>query len=92
MAIHSSVLAWRIPWAEKPGSLCFIGSHSQTLLKQLSMHTHIYIYTLFSFFLKKFMHMAKDFKQDVRMDMTNSLRPPAPDPASSIPSPRGKPL
>ena len=53
-AIHSSVLAWRIPWAEKPGRLRIIGSHSQTLLKLLSMHAHIYIYiyiyTLFSFF------------------------------------------
>ena len=26
MAIHSSILPWRIPWTEKPGSLQFIGS------------------------------------------------------------------
>ena len=26
MAIHSSVLAWRIPWTEKPGGLQFMGS------------------------------------------------------------------
>ena len=26
MAIHSSFLAWRIPWTEQPGSLQFIGS------------------------------------------------------------------
>ena len=26
MAIHSSILAWRIPWAEKPGGLQFMGS------------------------------------------------------------------
>ena len=25
MAIHSTVLAWQIPWAEKPGSLQSIG-------------------------------------------------------------------
>ena len=25
MAIHSSVLAWRIPWTEKPGGLQFVG-------------------------------------------------------------------
>ena len=25
MAIHSSILAWRIPWTEKPGGLQFIG-------------------------------------------------------------------
>ena len=27
MATHSSVLAWRIPWTEKPGRLQSMGSH-----------------------------------------------------------------
>ena len=26
MAIHSSILAWRIPWTEEPGELKSIGS------------------------------------------------------------------
>ena len=26
MATHSSILAWRIPWAEEPDGLQFIGS------------------------------------------------------------------
>ena len=26
MAIHSSILAWRIPWTEEPGGLESIGS------------------------------------------------------------------
>ena len=26
MATHSSILAWRIPWAEKPGGLQSVGS------------------------------------------------------------------
>jgi len=26
MAIHFSILAWRIPWTEEPGGLQFIGS------------------------------------------------------------------
>ena len=26
MAIHSSILAWRIPWIEEPGGLQSIGS------------------------------------------------------------------
>ena len=26
MVTHSSILAWRIPWTEKPGKLQFIGS------------------------------------------------------------------
>ena len=27
MADHSSILAWRIPWTEKPGGLQSMGSH-----------------------------------------------------------------
>ena len=26
MAVHSSILAWRIPWIEKPGGLQSVGS------------------------------------------------------------------
>ena len=36
MAVHSSILAWRIPWTEEPGKLQSIGLQSQTRLKQLS--------------------------------------------------------
>ena len=32
MAIHSSILAWRIPWTEEPGGLQSMGSQSQTPL------------------------------------------------------------
>ena len=27
MVIHSSILAWRIPWTEEPGGVQSIGSH-----------------------------------------------------------------
>ena len=40
MAIHSTVLAWRILWTEKPGRLQSRGSQNWTELKRLSMHTH----------------------------------------------------
>ena len=30
VATHSSILAWRILWAEKPGGLLSMGSQSQT--------------------------------------------------------------
>ena len=33
MATHSSILAWRIPWAEEPGGLQSMGSQSRTKLK-----------------------------------------------------------
>ena len=32
MATHSSILAWKIPWAEEPGGLQSVGSQSQTRL------------------------------------------------------------
>ena len=32
MAIHSSILAWRIPWAEEPGGLQTMGLQSHTRL------------------------------------------------------------
>ena len=38
VATHSSILAWRIPWTEKPGGLQPIGSQR---LKRLSTHTRI---------------------------------------------------
>ena len=36
LAIHSGILAWRIPWTEESGGLQPIGLHSQTRLKRLS--------------------------------------------------------
>ena len=41
MATYSSILTWRIPWTEEPGSPQSIGSLSQIQLKQLSTHTHV---------------------------------------------------
>ena len=32
MATHSSILAWRSPWTEKPGELQSMGSQSRTRL------------------------------------------------------------
>ena len=47
MATHSSILAWRISWAEEPGGLQSRGlrprgvTRSPTRLKQLSMRTQV---------------------------------------------------
>ena len=46
MAIHSGILAWRIPWTEDPGGTVCSVAKSQTGLKQLSTHA-------FFFFLKR---------------------------------------
>ena len=37
MAIHSSILAWRIPWTEEPGGLQSMGSQSRIMTDQLSL-------------------------------------------------------
>ena len=39
MAAHSRILAWRIPWTEKPGGLQSVGSQSRARLQRLSTHT-----------------------------------------------------
>ena len=45
MATHSSILAWRIPWREKPGRLQSTGSqrvrHDWSYLAHMHIHTHI---------------------------------------------------
>ena len=38
MAIHSSTLAWKIPWTEEPGSKS-MGSQRSCMVDQLSTHT-----------------------------------------------------
>ena len=36
MATHSSILAWKIPWMEKPGRLQSMGSQSQIRLSDFT--------------------------------------------------------
>ena len=44
MAIHSSILAWRIPWTEKPGGLQTVGSQGVGhRLKRLSTRSRIHL-------------------------------------------------
>ena len=42
MATHSTILAWKIPWAEELGRLQFTVLQIRT---QLSMHTHTHTHT-----------------------------------------------
>ena len=42
MAIHSGILAWRIPWTEDPGGTVCSVAKSQTGLKQLSTHAFFF--------------------------------------------------
>ena len=40
MAIHSSILAWRIPWTEEPGRLQSIGLQRVGHDRTIKTHTH----------------------------------------------------
>ena len=40
MATHSSILAWRSPWTEKPGRLQFVGLQRDTTGQLIHTHTH----------------------------------------------------
>jgi len=44
MAIHSSILAWEIPWTEEPGGLQFMGS--QRVRHDSSSHKHNICYRI----------------------------------------------
>ena len=46
MAIHSSILAWRISWTEEPGGLQSIGSHR--VCNDLA-HLHIFYFSPWNF-------------------------------------------
>ena len=40
MASHSSTLAWKIPWTEKPGRLQSMGSLGLDTTEKLHFHSH----------------------------------------------------
>ena len=41
MEIHSSILAWEIPWTEEPGRLLSIGSQELDMTEQPNLTTTI---------------------------------------------------
>ena len=43
MAIHSSILAGRIPWTEKPGGLQSMGSQELDMTEYTHTHAHTHI-------------------------------------------------
>ena len=55
MATHSSILAWRIPWAEEPGGLQSIGSQKGwTRINNLACMHKILFYSIILLY-----HMSK---------------------------------
>ena len=45
MAIHSSILAWRIPWTKEPGGLQSTGSRELDMTEQLNHHHSFSIFS-----------------------------------------------
>ena len=45
MATHSSILAWRIPWTEKPSGLVHKVTKSRTQVKLFNAGTHTHTHT-----------------------------------------------
>ena len=43
MATGSSILAWKILWAEDPGRLNFMGLQESDTTELLSMHVHTFV-------------------------------------------------
>ena len=44
MATYSSILAWRIPWAEEPGRLHSLWGCRESDMTELLMHTHMCVH------------------------------------------------
>ena len=67
MAVHSSILAWRIPWTEESGRLGSIGSQSDVTEAAARRHSHAYgicssRYLLFSrIILKKIQNIYNQY-------------------------------
>ena len=66
MATHSSVLAWRIPWTEKPGRLQAMGSHR--VRHDWSDTAMAILYWCFSFWLTSLCIIGSSFIHLIRTD------------------------
>ena len=47
MATHSSILAWRIPWTEKPGGLQSVGSQESYTTERLGTRNSFTVFLTF---------------------------------------------
>ena len=53
MAIHSSILAWEIPWTEEPGGLQSMGSHESDMTQRLNNSNKMLVRKLYGMIVKK---------------------------------------
>ena len=80
MATHSSVLAWTIPWTEKPGRLQSMGSHrvghdwsNLTAAAAAAYQIRAIIYTPFPSWTYVWCSKKVEFKQTFRIPMNHVL-------------------
>ena len=48
MAVHSGILAWKIPWPEEPLGLQSMGHKESNTTERIHTHTHTHTHTLCS--------------------------------------------
>ena len=68
MATHSSILVWRIPWAEAPGMPCSIGLQKVRQLKWLSTHAHTLLWCSYK-------RLKSESESESHSVVSDSLRP-----------------
>ena len=69
MAIHSSTLAWKIPWMEEPDRLQSMGSQSRTWLSDFTFF-HLYFHIIFKLALN-----IRHFRNWVTITLMLKLKP-----------------
>ena len=74
MAIHSSILAWRIPWTEGPGGLQFMG---------IQRFGHNWVTNTFTFVAKRFQNILPRLLMELNTILPRYLTLPFPFPLGS---------
>ena len=70
MAIHSSILAWEIPWTEEPGGLQSMESQELGMTEQLTFTYHFHLLWRY--------HLTKSFDSFIRQEWMINVYPTSP--------------
>ena len=95
MATHSSILAWKIPWTEKPGRLQSMGSQESDTTEWL-FHSHFHdihipVHSIVSHLLNKSSSCELSKMQVCVPSMSGMSEIAAHDDPSALPSPTSSP-
>ena len=61
LGTHSSILAWRIPWTEEPGSLCSPWGHKDLDMTEHTHHNHAINNFCKTFYVKYYFTVVPTF-------------------------------